>query len=95
VVTPAHAAIIYAIEVDLLNGALFGQTARQWQKSDPERVGNMREHATVERLHVLANIEGMNSELIDMGFSQGERLKRLNQIAISQMHVLAGAQVIK
>ena len=63
VVTPAQAAIAYATEADLLNVALFGQTAKQWRDSSPERDGNMREHATVEQLLVLANIEGMNAEL--------------------------------
>jgi hypothetical protein len=55
----------------------------------------MREHATVAQLLVLANIEGMNAELIHMGLPQGERLKRLNQIAIRQMQVLTGVQAIK
>jgi hypothetical protein len=48
----------------------------------------MREYATVEQLLVLANIEGMNAEFIHMGLPQGERLKRLNQIAIRQMQTL-------
>jgi len=94
-VTPAQAAITYATEADLLNVALFGRTAKQWRDSNPRLDGNMRDHATVEQLLVLANIEGMNAELIHMGLSQGERLKRLNQIAIRQMQVLTGAQVIK
>ena len=94
VVTPAQAAITYATEADLLNVALFGQTAKQWRDSNPGLDGNMREHATVEQLLVLANIEGMNAELIHMGLSQPERLNRLNQIAIRQMQVLTGAQVI-
>ena len=33
----------------------------------------MRDHATVEQLLVLANIEGMNAELIHMGLPQSER----------------------
>jgi hypothetical protein len=37
---------------------------------------------------VLANIEGINAEFIHMELSQGERLKRLNQIAIRQMQTL-------
>ena len=32
---------------------------------------NMREYATIEQLLVLANIEGMNAELIHMGLSKG------------------------
>jgi hypothetical protein len=55
----------------------------------------MREYATVEQLLVLANIEGMNAEFINMGLSQGERLRRLNQIAIRQMLVLTAAPAVK
>lgn len=88
VVTPAQAAITYANEADMLNVALFGQTARQWREANPKLEGNMREYATIEQLLVLANIEGMNAELIHMGLEQGERLKRLNEIAIRQMRVL-------
>ena len=95
VVTPAQAAITYATEADLLNVALFGQTAKQWRDSNPKLDGNMREYATVEQLLVLANIEGMNAELIHMSLAQGERLKRLNEIAIRQMRVLTVAPAVK
>lgn len=94
-VTPSQAAITYATEADLLNVALFGQTAKQWRDANPALEGNMREYATIEQLLVLANIEGMNAELIHMGLSQGERLKRLNEIAIRQMQVLTSASAIK
>jgi len=57
--------------------------------------GNMRDYATIEQLLVLANIEGMNAELIHMELSQGERLKRLNEIAIRQMQVLTAAPALK
>jgi hypothetical protein len=94
-VTPAQAAITYANEADLLNVALFGLTAKQWRDANPKLEGNMREYATVEQLLVLANIEGMNAELIHMGLPQGERLTRLNAIAIRQMQVLTTAPAIK
>jgi hypothetical protein len=88
-VTPTQAAIAYASEADVLNVALFGQTARQWRETNPQMDGNMRDHATIEQLLVLANIEAMNAEFIHMRLAQGERLKRLNQIAIRQMQTLA------
>ncbi len=87
-VTPAQATITYANEADLLNVALFGHTARQWRDANPKLEGNVRDYASVEQLLVLANMEGMNAEFIHMGLPQGERLKRLNQIAIRQMQVL-------
>lgn len=93
-VTAAQAAITYASEADVLNVALFGQTAKQWQDANPALKGNMRDYSTVEQLLVLANIEGMNAELIHMGLSQGDRLKRLNEIAIRQMQVLTSAPAV-
>lgn len=87
-VTPAQAAFTYATEADLLNVALFGQTARQWRDANSTLDGNMRDHATIEQLLVLANMEGMNAEFIHMGLPQADRLLRLNQIAIRQMQVL-------
>ncbi len=92
-VTPAHAAITYATEADLLNVALFGQTARLWRDTNPKLEGNIRDYASIEQLLVLANMEGMNAEFIHMGLPQGERLKRLNQIAIRQMQVLTSVNL--
>ena len=94
-VTPAQAAITYANEADVLNVALFGHTAKQWRDANPGLDGNMRDHATVEQLLVLANIEGMNAELIHMRLSQGDRLRRLNEIAIRQMQVLTTVPAAK
>ena len=92
-ITPAQAAITYATEADLLNVALFGHTARQWRDANPKLEGNVRDYAGIEQLLVLANIEGMNAEFIHMGLPQGERLKRLNQIAIRQMQVLTSSNL--
>lgn len=94
-VTPAQASMTYASEADLLNVALFGHTAGDWRRANRDKKGNVRDHATVEQLLVLANIESMNAELIRMGLSQGERLTRLNEIAIRQMQVLTAASAIK
>lgn len=88
-VTSAQAAITYANEADLLNVALFGLTAKEWRMANPTLDGNMRDHATIEQLLVLANMESLNAEFIHMGLSQGERLMKLNAIAIRQMRTLA------
>ena len=55
-VTPEQAAITYANEADLLNVALFGQTARQWRDANPQLDGNMRDYASIERLKRLNEI---------------------------------------
>ncbi len=92
-ITPAQAAITYANEADILNVSLFGLTAKEWRDANPKLDGNMRDYASVEQLLVLANIEGMNAEFIRMNLVQGDRLKRLNQIAIRQMQTLTAAPV--
>ena len=96
-VTVDQAAMTYANEADVLNVALFGQTAKEWRDANPKLEGNMREHAGVEQLLVLTNLESMNAELIHMGLAQVERLKRLNAIAIRQMKTLmaAGTKVLE
>ncbi len=76
---------VYANEADVLNMALFGQTAKQWRDTNPNKEGSIREYASVTQLLVLANIEAINAEFIRMEFSQSERLKKLNEIAITQL----------
>jgi len=93
-VTPTQAAITYANEADLLNVALFGQTAKQWRDANPGHEGNMRDFASIGQLLVLANIESMNAEFIHLGMTPGDRLKRLNEIAIRQMKTLTAANTM-
>lgn len=87
--------VIYASEADVLNIALFGKTAKEWRDKDSDKNGNIRDYADVTQLVVLANLEGINAELIRRGLPQNERLTQLNQIAISQMHSLIGNTSIK
>lgn len=94
-VTKAQAAVTYANEADLLNVALFGQTAKQWRDAHPDAEGNVRDHASLEQLVVLTNLESLNSVLIRQGLPASERLLKLNEIAISQLRTLLSAGVAK
>ncbi len=87
-VTPAQASIIYANEADVLNVAIFGMTAKQWREANPDLKGNIRDYTTVNELICLSNMENLNAVFIEQGMTQGERLVKLNQIAIHQMSVL-------
>ena len=87
-VTKTQAVLVYASEADLLNVALFGQTAKQWRDAHPVAEGNIRDHAPLEQLVVLTNLESLNSVLIRQGLPQPERLLKLNEIAITQMRTL-------
>jgi len=87
-VTKAQANLVYASEADLLNVALFGQTAKQWRDAHPEAEGNVRDHAPLEQLVVLTNLESLNAVLIRQGLPPSDRLLKLNEIAITQMRTL-------
>lgn len=87
-ITKAQASLVYATEADLLNVALFGQTAKQWRDAHPDAEGNIRDNAPLEQLVVLTNLESLNAVFIRQGLSQADRLLKLNDIAISQMRSL-------
>ena len=94
-VTKAQASAVYASEADLLNVALFGQTAKQWRDNHTDAEGNIRDHAPLEQLVVLTNLESLNSVLIRQGLLQPERLATLNGIAITQMRTLLATRSVK
>lgn len=79
---------VYANEADVLNVALFGKTASEWRKENPNLKGNIRDYATIEQLLVIANMESYNAILIEQQVPQSERLVQLNNMAKSQLRVL-------
>ena len=93
--TPKQINFVYASEADMLNVALFGMTAKQYRDKNPDKKGNIRDEANVYQLVCLANLESLNAHFISEGLSQSERLKKLNEIAISQMKILLKDDNIK
>ncbi|MFK5924662.1 MAG: hypothetical protein QM496_21000, partial [Verrucomicrobiota bacterium] len=57
--------------------------------------GNVRDHAPIEQLVVLTNLESLNSVFIRQGLDPAVRLAKLNQIAISQMQSLLASDGTK
>lgn len=86
---------IYASEADLLNVALFGMTAKEWRNANQKKEGNVRDHSSLEQLVVLTNLESINSVLIRQELPQSDRLKKLNEIAITQMKSLLFSSIKK
>ncbi len=80
--------LVYASEADVLNMALFGMTAQQWRNLNPSAKGNIRDQANAAQLVCLSNLENLNALFISEGLAQGERLLKLNGIAIQQMKLL-------
>ena len=87
-ITKEQLNFLYANEVDVLNVALFGVTAKQWRDVNPDLKGNIRDYATINELICLSNLENLNAVWINEGLPQQERLVRLNQVVIQQMKVL-------
>jgi len=94
-ISPKQQSITYATEADILNVALFGKTAKEWQTDNPSMKGNIRDHATIHQLIVLANMESMNAELIKQGIEQNKRLTILNKMAIEQMKSILENNTVK
>lgn len=80
---------VYANEADMLNVALFGKTASQWRKENPDKKGNIRDYASIQQLLVLSNMENTNAQLIEQGLSQYDRLCYLTNMASSQLQILS------
>ena len=87
--------VFYASEADLLNLALFGVTAKQWQEANPTLKGNVRDYATAEQLLVLVNLENLNAHFIKEKINQADRLQKLNEVAIYQMELFADTSTLK
>lgn len=64
----------FASEADLINVAVFKQSAHEWRKTNPDKKGNMRDYATPEELKVLAQLEYLNAQYIKHGADQETRL---------------------
>jgi hypothetical protein len=92
---PSQVSLVYACEADVLNVALFGQTAKDWRDTNPDKTGNIRDYADVSQLVCLANLESLNAHLIQQGIPQPERLSILNKTAIQQMTILTSDTGIK
>lgn len=88
---------VYANEADVLNVALFGMTAKEWRKDNPElaKNGNIRDYTDLLHLIILNNLENTNAELIRMNIKQSDRLIRLNESARNQMEALKNNKNIK
>ncbi len=80
---------IYSDEADVINVALFGMTASEWRKNNPNIEGNIRDYTDILHLVVLSNLEVLNANMIDNNIKQSERLEKLNEIARKQLSVLS------
>lgn len=92
--TKAGEWLVYADEADLLNKAVFGLTAKEWRETNPKlaKKGNIRDYAEIVQLNVLANLESLNSVMIEAGTSKDVRFNMLAKTSIAQYQQLSEYQ---
>lgn len=88
-------AIYQASEADLINMVVFGCTAKEWRSHNPDLKGNIRDHASALELLVLANMEILNSRLLEEKVDKQTRFLQLQATAVHHFSVLANAPAIK
>ena len=93
--TSMQKSFVYADEADLLNVALFGETAKEWRTNNPGKKGNIRDYADIPHLLVLANLESYNAILIKEGMAQSDRLIKLRETAESQLGTILSLDLQK
>lgn len=86
--TKEQMSFVYADEADMLNVVLFGMTAKEWRENNRNKKGNIRDHASIKQLLVLANMESYNSILIGQGLTQKERMIKLRELSVQQLNTL-------
>ena len=86
---------VYASEADVINVALFGQTASEWKKNNPNLEGNIRDYTDILHLVILSNLEVLNADMIDNNICQRERLEKLNATAIRELEILSNNKNIE
>lgn len=76
----------YASEADLLNLIVFWQTAKEWEKENPNlaKEWNIRDYTWVIDLSILSNLESFNWEFIKQWLNKDDRFERLSEIARTQ-----------
>ena len=95
ILTEKQKQFVYANEADVINVALFGMTAGEWRKKNPNLEGNIRDYADILHLIVLSNLEVLNANMIDNNIKQSERLEKLNATARKELSILSNDENVK
>ena len=91
--TSKNERITFASEVDLLNEALFGMTAKEWQLAHPTKKGNMRDQASVEELIVLNVLQGVHALLIKWDTDKAERKRILKEVVSDFLPIISDTRL--
>ena len=84
-----------ASEADLLNLIVFGMSAKEWRSANPDKKGNIRDHATKLELVVLSNLQAINAMLIEDKLDKKRRADKLLAVATTEMQTLMQVKPIE
>ncbi|MBL7747647.1 MAG: KilA-N domain-containing protein [Chitinophagaceae bacterium] len=91
--------IVYAEEADLLYYAMFGFTSKEWRQNNPQLAldgMNIRDVMNTHQLIVLANLENLNSAMINAGTTDPQkRLITLRRESITQLQSLKNSPLLE
>jgi KilA-N domain len=88
----------YAEEADILNLALFGCTAKDWQNQNPQNhkaKENIRDSASINELLVLSNLQSMNATMMRDKIDKKIRFEKLQEIARHELIILNDKDFMK
>jgi len=87
----------FAAEADMINKIVFRETAQEWRKrnSDKPVNRNQRDYASVLDLQILANLESLDSMLLQWNCEKDEREKFLQEMYDFQYPILKRSKTIK
>ena len=94
---PYKTRLPFAAEADMINEIVFGQTASQWRKQNADKPTNrnQRDYASVLNLQILANLESLDSMLLQWDCDKAERRKFLQEMYDFQYPILKRSKTIK
>lgn len=91
--------IVYAEEADLLYYAMFGFTSKEWRQNNTTLAlqgYNIRDVMNTHQLIVLANLETLNTAMINAGTTDPQkRLAILRKNSISQLNALKNSPLLE
>lgn len=94
---PYKARLPFAAEADMINEIVFGLTASEWRKQNTDKPTNrnQRDYASVLDLQILANLESLDSMLLQWDCDKAERRKFLQEMYDFQYPILKRSKTIK
>lgn len=94
---PYKSRLPFAAEADMINEIVFGQTAQEWRRKNADKPlnRNQRDYAKVVDLQILANLESLDSMLLQWDCNMTERRKFLQEMYDFQYPILKRSKTMK